>query len=107
MQQHQKLYTANVSLPLVVLTLNLSERLSAANAAHRVLSAQGYRIVGQHLRQGSNKRPLLRLERGDEKLRSRLVSVCNGVGDSGAEVIGRFMDVDLCWPTGEALAGSV
>ena len=102
MQKHHTLHTGAVTPPLAILTSNLSERLAQVNAAHRVLSAEGYSIVGQHLRQGSNKRPLLRLERGDEDLRRKLTSVLNGYGDSGDQVIGRFMDVDLCWPIAPA-----
>ena len=98
MQQHAQLHTHTVDQQLVVLNSKLSERLTAVNQAHRALSARGYSIVSQHLRQGSHKRPLLNLERGDEELREDLRQVAHAEGDHGPVVLGRFMDVDVSYP---------
>lgn len=92
-----QLHTHNVEQPLKVLNNSLRERLDAANAAHRVLSRRGYKIVRQALRQNSDKRPLLILARGDEALRDELRQVFTAHADEGTMVMGRYMDVDVTW----------
>jgi hypothetical protein len=82
---------------LRVLNTSLSARLVTVNEAHRALSARGYHLVRQDLRLGTAKRPLLTLDRGNEDLRSELSQIRTGIGDDGAFVMGKFMDVDVCW----------
>jgi hypothetical protein len=86
--------------PLKVLTPDLAERLTAVNAAWRLLVPAGYRPINQDLRLGSNKRPLLFLPHGDEALRNRLreIAVLIDTEDGTRAVVGRLLDVDVRFP---------
>lgn len=84
--------------PLSILNSRLSERLDLVNGIKRELAAGGYRIVAQDLRLASSKRPLLRLERGDEALREKLSQIAFNQDEHGRYIVGRFRGVDVRWP---------
>lgn len=82
--------------PLAILNERLRERLDLVNGVKRTLGRQ-YRIIGQDLRLGSTRRPLLILAAGDEALRARLGGVLTTGEGARRCIVGRLHGVDVSW----------
>jgi hypothetical protein len=83
--------------PLRVLTSDLSDRLAAINTARANLAAIGCTVAAQDVRQGTKKRPQLRLGVVRNELGNHVRSVARLI--EGEEVVFRAIGFgcDLVW----------
>lgn len=100
-----QLHTASTDQSMLVLNRRTQSRLDDVNDATRALRTFGVKVIRQNMRLGSNKRPLLQLQQGTEELRAELLHIVNGIGDTGPQVMGQFMNVDVCFPLLMKVAG--
>lgn len=83
--------------PLRYLNPELSLRLRSATNAIRKLRELGYKVASQDLRQGESRKPLLRLESGDEELRRRCTQVLVYQGNGSRVITARLANCDVVW----------
>lgn len=85
-------YGTQCDQPLRVLGADLSQRIARVNTVLSLLGQAGYRVEYQDLIR--HKRPLLRIEAGDQRLRG--VAEC--IRRDGDHVTALINGVDVQWP---------
>lgn len=86
-------YSTEAERPLKVLRADLSARIAQINQVRRVIEAAGIAVESQDLLHGG-KRPLLRLVKGDLRLRG----IADSVRVTGDCITAVINGVDVQWP---------